>query len=58
MKLSNIITLLGIALIIFYCITQILNFYGVSISTYGIYLVFFGFMTLTFVILPHGYTTL
>lgn len=58
MKFSNTITILGITLILFYCITQILNFYGISISTYGIYLVFFGFMVLTFIVLPHGYPSL
>jgi hypothetical protein len=58
MKLSNTITIIGISLIFSYCITQILNFYGVSITTYGIYLVFFAFMSLTFVILPHGYPSL
>jgi len=58
MKLSNSITLIGISFIFFYCITQILNFYGISISTYGIYLVFFAFIILTIVILPHGYPTL
>ena len=36
MKLSNIITILGITLVIFYSIIQILNFYGISISSYGI----------------------
>jgi hypothetical protein len=58
MKLSNTITLLGISIIFMYCITQILNFYGISISTYGIYLVFFSFMILSTIILPHGYPSL
>ena len=58
MKLSNIITILGITLIIFYCITQILNFYGISISSYGIYFAFFIFMMISYVILPHNYPTL
>lgn len=58
MKLSNTITLLGISIIFIYCITQILNFYGITISTYGIYLVFFAFMILSTIILPHSYPTL
>jgi hypothetical protein len=58
MKLSNIITILGITLVIFYSIIQILNFYGISISSYGIYLVFFVFMLISYVILPHQYPTL
>lgn len=55
---SNIITLLGITIIFFYCIIQILNFYGLSISYYGVYLMFFGFMVLCFILLPHNYPTL
>ena len=58
MKLSNIITILGITLVIFYSVIQILNFYGISISSYGIYLVFFVFMLISYVILPHQYPTL
>lgn len=58
MKLSNIITLLGISIIFFYCIVQILNFYGLSISAYGVYLMFFMFMMSTYIILPHQYPTL
>lgn len=58
MKLSNIITLLGISIIFFYCIVQILNFYGLSISSYGVYLMFFMFMMSTYIILPHQYPTL
>lgn len=58
MKLSNIITLLGISIIFFYCIVQILNFYELSISAYGVYLMFFVFMMVSYIILPHQYPTL
>lgn len=58
MKPSNTITILGIALIFFYCLIQILNFYGISLSSYGIYLVFFVFMLVSYVILPHQYPIL
>ena len=58
MKLSNIITLLGISIIFFYCIVQILNFYELSISSYGVYLMFFMFMMVSYIILPHQYPTL
>jgi hypothetical protein len=53
MKLSSIITLLGITTIISYCIIQILNFYGLSISSYGVYLMFYVFMVLSYIVLPH-----
>jgi hypothetical protein len=58
MKLSNTITLLGISILLFYCIIQIFNFFGSSPSSYGIYLIFFIFMIISYIILPHNYPTL
>ena len=58
MSLSNIITLLGISLILFYTITTILNFYGVSISAYGIYLMFYVFLIVSMVVLPNEYPSI
>lgn len=55
---SSIISLLGITVIFFYCVIQILNFYGFSINYYGVYLMFMGFMVLCFIILPHSYPQL
>jgi hypothetical protein len=55
MSSSNIITLVGIALLFFYSIITILNFYGVSISAYGIYLLFYFFLIFSMVILPNEY---
>jgi hypothetical protein len=55
MSLSNIITLLGIALLLFYSIINILNFYGISISAYGIYLLFYIFLIVSMVVLPNEY---
>ena len=53
MKLSSIITLLGLTILFVYCIIQILNFYGVYISSYGVYLMFYLFMVACYIILPH-----
>ena len=53
MKLSSIITLLGITILFVYCIIQILNFYGLSIGSYGVYLMFYVFMVISYIILPH-----
>lgn len=41
--LSNI-TIFGLALLIFYSITKILNFYGIGINVYGSYLAFYVFL--------------
>ena len=52
---NNNITLLGISLIFFYSISQILKFYGVGEEVYGYYLIFYAFMILTILILPNDY---
>ena len=51
----NRITLLGISLIFFYCLIQILKFYGVGPEVYGIYLYFYLFIILSILILPNEY---
>jgi hypothetical protein len=51
----NNITLLGISLIFFYSISQILKFYGVGEEVYGYYLIFYAFMLLSILILPNEY---
>lgn len=55
MKTSNIITLLGISILFIYAAIQILNFYGVSESVYGIYLIFYIFIIASLIVLPHDY---
>lgn len=54
MAISNI-TLLGISLIFFYTISQILKFYGVGEEVYGYYLIFYAFMLLSILVLPNEY---
>ena len=51
----NNITLLGISLIFFYSVSQILKFYGVGEEVYGYYLIFYAFMLLSVLILPNEY---
>ena len=51
---SKIITIIGLSAIFFYTIIQILNFYGVSFSVYGTYLLFYTSMILTILILPNS----
>jgi hypothetical protein len=54
MATSNI-TLLGITLIFFYSLIQILKFYGLGEEVYGYYLIFYAFIILSIVILPNDY---
>ena len=54
MAISNI-TLLGVSLIFFYSLTQILKFYGVGEEVYGYYLIFYIFILLSIFILPNEY---
>ena len=55
---ASIITALGLFLLITYSTTQILKFYGVSVETYGLYLVFYLFLLVTAFILPRNYSML
>jgi hypothetical protein len=49
----NNITLLGISLIFFYSVSQILKFYGIGEEVYGYYLIFYAFMLLSILIFPN-----
>jgi hypothetical protein len=51
----NTIALLGITIIIFYCLSQVLSFYGVGQDVYGIYLLFYIFLIICTVVLPKDY---
>jgi hypothetical protein len=51
----NNITLLGISVIFFYSVSQILKFYGIGEEVYGYYLIFYAFMLLSILILPNEY---
>lgn len=51
----NPITLIGLSIIFFYSLTQILNFYGLSEDVYGVYVLFYIFIILCILILPNDY---
>lgn len=55
MSASTIITTLGISLLLVYGLTRILEFYGVSINTYGSYIAFYFFLLISSFILPREY---
>ena len=52
MTSGQLITTIGLSLIFFYSIIQLLNFYGISSSVYGSYLLFYASMVLSFLVLP------
>jgi hypothetical protein len=52
---STIITSLGIAILLIYGITKILEFYGVGINVYGSYIAFYFFLLITAFVLPRNY---
>ena len=58
MAFGKTITFIGVSLLLMYIMIQILNFYGVDQSVYGIYLVFFLFIILSILILPNSEPTL
>lgn len=51
----NPITLVGLSVIFFYAIIQILTFYGIEQQTYGIYILFYVFMIICILVLPNDY---
>jgi hypothetical protein len=51
----NSITIIGIVVIIFYGITQILKFYGLGEEVYGIYLLFWIMLITCIFVLPNNY---
>jgi hypothetical protein len=48
------ITLIGISIVFFYSLTQILNFYGVGQDVYGVYLLFYIFLIISILVLPNS----
>ena len=58
MKSSSIISILGIALLLFYGLTRILEFYGIGINVYGSYMAFYIFILISIFVLPHNYVNL
>jgi hypothetical protein len=54
----NKITLLGLSVIFFYSLIQILKFYGISPEAYNIYIYFYMFILISIFILPNDYPKL
>jgi len=55
MTLSEIITYLGVSLILYYSLSKILNFYGIGQDVYGIYVLFYLLIMICIFILPSNY---
>lgn len=51
----NNITLLGLSLIFYYSISQILKFYDIREEDYGYYFIFYTFIIVSIFILPNEY---
>lgn len=54
----NKITLLGLSVIFFYSLIQILQFYGISSEAYTVYIYFYLFILISIFILPNDYPKL
>lgn len=52
---KNVISMLGLTLLLSYVVTKIFNFYGVTAEYYGIYLVFYVFILFCIFIFPTNY---
>jgi hypothetical protein len=51
----NTITLIGISIIFFYSLIQILAFFGIGQDAYGVYLLFYVFLIVSVLVLPNSY---
>ena len=49
----NPITLLGLSIVFFYSLTQILKFYGVDQDVYGMYILFYIFIVICILLLTN-----
>jgi hypothetical protein len=49
----NPITLIGLSIVFFYSLSQILKFYGVGEDAYGVYLLFYIFIVICILVLPN-----
>ena len=58
MSASAIITTLGMAILLVYGFTRILEFYGVGINVYGSYIAFYLFILISSFVLPRDYVKL
>jgi len=52
----DIVTICGIIAVFFYSLMQIFSFYGINSSVYGPYLLFYLFIAVNVIILPHRFS--
>ena len=52
------ITLIGISSIFFYCIIQLLTFFGVGMDVYGPYVLFYVLLIICILFLPNDYPSI
>lgn len=56
MSANSLITGIGLLMLVMYVVIQILEFYGISINSYGSYLAFYAFIMITLYVLPTNYS--
>ena len=55
MTSGEIITFIGVSLIMMYITYQLFNYFDISITEYGVYIIFYIFLFLSVLILPRTY---
>jgi hypothetical protein len=55
MTTGEIITLIGVSLIMMFIAYQLFNFFDINISEYAVYIIFYTFLFLSVLILPKTY---
>ena len=49
---ASIVTTVGIAILLFYTLSQLLSFYGFSLYEYSVYFIFYLFMIVALYLVP------
>ena len=55
MTTGEIITFIGVSLIMMFITYQLFNYFDISVSEYGVYIIFYIFLFLSVLILPRTY---
>jgi hypothetical protein len=56
LSIVNITIITILFFIVFYCVTKILTFYGISSDAYSLYFLFYLFIILSIYVLPNDYS--
>lgn len=54
-SITSMVTTFGISILLIYGLTKIMEFYGMTVSSYGSYIAFYIFILISSYVLPRDY---